>query len=251
MNELQIFNSPEFGQIRTIVENSKVLFCGSDVAKALGYKNPSKALSDHCKGITKRYTPTKSGTQEMNFISEGDIYRLAAKSELPGADKFESWIFDDVLPSIRKTGGYIPTEGMSDSEIMARALFIAQRSIEEKNMQISQQTQKIEADAPKVLFADSVTASHTSILIFDLAKLLRQNGVQIGGNRLFDWMRGNGYLIKRKGSDYNMPTQKSMELGLFEVKETSITHSDGHVSVNKTPKVTGKGQIYFINKFLH
>ena len=251
MNELQIFNSPEFGQIRTIVENSKVLFCGSDVAKALGYKNPSKALSDHCKGITKRYTPTKSGTQEMNFISEGDIYRLAAKSELPGADKFESWIFDDVLPSIRKTGGYIPTEGMSDREIMARALFIAQRSIEEKNMQISQQTQKIEADAPKVLFADSVTASHTSILIFDLAKLLRQNGVQIGGNRLFDWMRGNGYLIKRKGSDYNMPTQKSMELGLFEVKETSITHSDGHVSVNKTPKVTGKGQIYFINKFLH
>ena len=251
MNELQIFNNPKFGQIRTIVENGKVLFCGSDVAKALGYKNPSKALSDHCKGITKRYTPTKSGTQEMNFISEGDIYRLAAKSELPGADKFESWIFDDILPSIRKTGGYIPTEGMSDSEIMARALFIAQRSIEEKNMQISQQTQKIEADAPKVLFADSVTASHTSILIFDLAKLLRQNGVQIGGNRLFDWMRGNGYLIKRKGSDYNIPTQKSMELGLFEVKETSITHSDGHVSVNKTPKVTGKGQIYFINKFLH
>ena len=251
MNELQIFNSPEFGQIRTIVENGKVLFCGSDVAKALGYSNTRDALIRHCKGVVKRDTPTKSGIQQMSFISEGDIYRLAAKSELPGADKFESWIFDDVLPSIRKTGGYIPTEGMSDSEIMARALFIAQRSIEEKNMQISQQTQKIEADAPKVLFADSVTASHTSILIFDLAKLLRQNGVQIGGNRLFDWMRGNGYLIKRKGSDYNMPTQKSMELGLFEVKETSITHSDGHVSVNKTPKVTGKGQIYFINKVLH
>lgn len=251
MNELQIFNSPEFGQIRTIVENGKVLFCGSDVAKALGYSNTRDALIRHCKGVVKRDTPTKSGIQQMSFISEGDIYRLAAKSELPGADKFESWIFDDILPSIRKTGGYIPTEGMSDSEIMARALFIAQRSIEEKNMQISQQTQKIEADAPKVLFADSVTASHTSILIFDLAKLLRQNGVQIGGNRLFDWMRGNGYLIKRKGSDYNMPTQKSMELGLFEVKETSITHSDGHVSVNKTPKVTGKGQIYFINKFLH
>lgn len=251
MNELQIFNNPKFGQIRTIVENGKVLFCGSDVAKALGYSNTRDALIRHCKGVVKRDTPTKSGIQQMSFISEGDIYRLAAKSELPGADKFESWIFDDVLPSIRKTGGYIPTEGMSDSEIMARALFIAQRSIEEKNMQISQQTQKIEADAPKVLFADSVTASHTSILIFDLAKLLRQNGVQIGGNRLFDWMRGNGYLIKRKGSDYNMPTQKSMELGLFEVKETSITHSDGHVSVNKTPKVTGKGQIYFINKFLH
>lgn len=169
MNELQIFNSPEFGQIRTIVENGKVLFCGSDVAKALGYSNTRDALIRHCKGVVKRDTPTKSGIQQMSFISEGDIYRLAAKSELPGADKFESWIFDDVLPSIRKTGGYIPTEGMSDSEIMARALFIAQRSIEEKNMQISQQTQKIEADAPKVLFADSVTASHTSIL-FSICK---------------------------------------------------------------------------------
>ena len=159
-------------------------------------------------------------------------------------------MFDEVIPSIRKTGGYIPTAGMSDSEIMARALLIAQKSIDEKSAQIEQQTQKIKSDAPKVLFAESVTASHTSILIFDLAKLIRQNGVAIGGTRLFQWMRENGYLIKRKGTDYNMPTQKSVEMGLFEVKETVVTHGDGHTSVNKTPKVTGRGQVYFINKFL-
>lgn len=115
-----------------------------------------------------------------------------------------------------------------------------------KNLQLSE---KVRQDAPKVLFADSVAASHTSILVFDLAKLLRQNGVNIGGNRLFDWMRQNGYLVKRRGADWNMPTQRSMEMGLFEVKETSVTHSDGHVTVTKTPKVTGKGQVYFVNKF--
>ena len=131
----------------------------------------------------------------------------------------------------------------SPEKVMARALQIAEKKINTMSAQI-------EEAAPKVLFADSVTASHTSILVFDLAKLMRQNGVKIGGNRLFDWMRDNGYLIKRRGTDYNMPTQKSMELGLFEVKETAITHSDGHTSVNKTPKVTGKGQVYFINKFL-
>lgn len=131
----------------------------------------------------------------------------------------------------------------SPEKVMARALQIAN-----KKLQVLEA--KAEEDKPKVLFADSVAASHTSILIFDLAKILKQNGVDIGGNRLFDWMRKNGYLVRRKGSDYNMPTQRSMEMGLFEVKETSVSHSDGHISVNKTPKVTGKGQQYFINAFL-
>lgn len=131
----------------------------------------------------------------------------------------------------------------SPEKVMARALQIAN-----KKLQVLEA--KAEEDKPKVLFADSVAASHTSILIFDLAKILKQNGVDIGGNRLFDWMRKNGYLVRRKGSDYNMPTQRSMEMGLFEVKETSVSHSDGHISVNKTPKVTGKGQQYFINVFL-
>jgi len=131
----------------------------------------------------------------------------------------------------------------SPEKVMARALQIAHKRIHTLS-------EKIEQDAPKVLFADSVSAAHTSILIYDLAKLIRQNGVDIGGNRLFDWLREHGYLVRRKGTDYNMPTQKSMNMGLFEVKETAITHADGHTSVNRTPKVTGKGQVYFVNKFL-
>ena len=131
----------------------------------------------------------------------------------------------------------------SPEKVMARALQIAHKRIHTLS-------EKIEQDAPKVLFADSVAASHTSILIFDLAKIVKQNGVDMGGKRLFAWMRDNGYLVRRQGTDYNMPTQRSMELGLFEVKETSVTHSDGHISVNKTPKVTGKGQQYFINRLL-
>lgn len=131
----------------------------------------------------------------------------------------------------------------SPEKVMARALQIA-------NKKLRVLEAKAEEDKPKVLFADSVATSHTSILIFDLAKILKQNGVDIGGNRLFEWMRKNGYLVRRKGSDYNMPTQRSMEMSLFEVKETSVSHSDGHISVNKTPKVTGKGQQYFINLFL-
>lgn len=250
MNDLQIFDNPKFGKIRTLTEDGKTLFCGSDVAKALGYKNPSKALSDHCKGVTKRYTPTTSGQQEMNFIPEGDIYRLAAKSELPGADEFEHWIFDEVLPSIRKHGAYMTPDTiekiLTDPDTIIR-LATALKGEREKRRQLEAQS---EVDRPKVLFADSVAASKSSILVGELAKLLKQNGVDTGQNRLFEWLRSNGYLIRRQGTDYNMPTQKSMELGLFEIKETAITHADGHTSVNKTPKVTGKGQQYFVNAFL-
>lgn len=249
-NELQIFNNPEFGEIRTLEEGERVLFCGSDVAKALGYTNPSKALSDHCKGVTKRYTPTKSGTQEMSFIPESDLYRLVFSSKLPTAEKFTDWVTDEILPTIRKHGAYMTPD------VIERTLtdpdYIIQLATTLKDEQ--QKRKALEAQAeenrPKVLFADSVATSHTSILIFDLAKILKQNGVDIGGNRLFEWMRKNGYLVRRKGSDYNMPTQRSMEMSLFEVKETSVSHSDGHISVNKTPKVTGKGQQYFINLFL-
>lgn len=249
-NELQIFNNPEFGEIRTLEEGERVLFCGSDVAKALGYTNPSKALSDHCKGVTKRYTPTKSGTQEMSFIPESDLYRLVFSSKLPTAEKFTDWVTDEILPTIRKHGAYMTPD------VIERTLtdpdYIIQLATTLKDEQ--QKRKALEAQAeenrPKVLFADSVAASHTSILIFDLAKILKQNGVDIGGHRLFDWMRENGYLVRRNGSDHNMPTQRSMEMGLFEVKETTVSHSDGHISVNKTPKVTGKGQQYFINLFL-
>ena len=249
-NELQIFNNPEFGEIRTLEEGERVLFCGSDVAKALGHTNPSKAISDHCKGVTKRYTPTKSGTQEMSFIPESDLYRLVFSSKLPTAEKFTDWVTDEILPTIRKHGAYMTPD------VIERTLtdpdYIIQLATTLKDEQ--QKRKALEAQAeenrPKVLFADSVAASHTSILIFDLAKILKQNGVEIGGHRLFDWMRKNGYLVRRDGNDHNMPTQRSMEMGLFEVKETTVSHSDGHISVNKTPKVTGKGQQYFINLFL-
>lgn len=252
MNNLQVFKHVEFGEVRTVDLDGAPWFVGKDVAQALGYQNPQRAIRDHVddedKGVTEMVTP--GGKQEMPIINESGLYSLVLSSKLPTAKKFKRWVTSEVLPAIRKTGGYIPTAGMSDSEIMARALLIAQKSIAEKNTQIERQAQKIEADAPKVLFADSVAASHTSILVGELAKLLKQNGVDIGPNRLFDWLRNNGYLIRRMGTDYNMPTQRSMELGLFEVKENAITHSDGHVTVSKTPKVTGKGQQYFINKFL-
>ena len=253
MNELMIFNNPEFGEIRTIEEDGKVLFCGSDVAEALGYAKPQNAIDRHCKGALKRGIPhpqSPDKTIEMNFIPEGDIYRLAAKSELPGAERFESWIFDEVLPSIRKHGAYLTPETLEAAILNPDTMIRLCTALKDEQDKRKALEEKQEADRPKVLFADSVAASKTSILVGELSKLLKQNGVDIGQNRLFHWLRSNGFLIRRQGTDYNMPTQRAMEMGLFEIKETSITHADGHTSVNKTPKVTGKGQQYFVNAFL-
>ena len=249
-NELMIFENTEFGSVRTIEIEEKPYFVANDVAKALGYIEAAKAVRTHCKGVSEMDIPTNGGTQKMKIIPEGDIYRLIIKSQLPTAEKFEGWIFDEVIPSIRRNGGYIMgQETLSDDELMAKALLVAQNKIAEKDKVIAEKENKIEQMRPKEIFADAVSSSKQSILVGELAKILKQNGVATGEKRLFVWMRENGYLICRKGTDYNMPTQKSMELELFEVKETAITHSDGHVTVNKTPKVTGKGQQYFINKF--
>lgn len=243
MADIQIFDSPEFGSVRMLDENGKILFCASDVAKALGYTNAPDAVNRHCRAIVKRDTPISGKIQEINFIPEGDVYRLITHSKLPGAEKFESWVFDDVLPAIRKTGSYNAPQ-LTRSQLLATALIAAHEELEEKDKQIAELT-------PKGIFADAVSASSQSILVGEMAKLLSQNGIQMGQNRLFAWLRENGYLIKdRKRTDYNMPTQKSMELRLFEIKETSIAHSDGHTSINKTPKVTGIGQVYFVNLFL-
>lgn len=242
MNELQVFENVQFGQVRIIEENGKPLFCGSDVAKALGYMRPADALAQHCKGSVKRRLLTAGGEQDAKFIPEGDVYRLIARSKLPAAERFEKWVFDEVLPSIRKNGGYIAgQETMTDDELLANALMVAQRKIEARDKQIEVQEKQIEAMHPKALFADAVSASKTSILIGDLAKLLKQNGVDIGQKRLFQWLRENKYLISQKGASYNSPTQRSMEMKLFEVKETTITHADGHITINRTAKVTGKG----------
>ena len=251
MNELQIFNSPEFGDIRTVEIDGKPYFVGADVAKALGYKDTVNALKQHCRGVVKHHLTDSLGrNQEASFIPEGDLYRLIMKSKLPSAEKFESWVMDEILPSIRKNGGYIVgQETLSDEELMAKAILVAQKKIAERDKIIEKQRLKIEADKPKTIFADAVSTSHTSILIGDLAKLICQNGVQTGQKRLFQWMRENGYLMK-SGASYNMPMQRYIEQGLFEVKESSVQNPDGSVRVTRTTKVTGKGQLYFINKFL-
>ena len=249
MNEIQIFSNPDFGEVRTIEENGAVLFCGSDVAKALGYTNPSKALSDHCKGVTKRYTPTKSGTQEMSFIPESDLYRLVFSSKLPMAEKFTDWVTSEVLPTIRRHGMYATPDTvekmLADPDTTIKLLeTIKQERAARQALEV-----KAEADKPKVLFAEAVSASHTSILIGDLAKILKQNGMDIGQNRLFQRLRDEGYLI-RDGERRNMPKQRYMDSGLFQIKETTINNPDGSIRVTRTVKVTGKGQQYFINRYL-
>lgn len=250
MNELTIFNNERFGSVRTLVDGDAVLFCAADVARALGYKDTTNAIKQHCKGVVKHHILTNGGEQEMNFIPRGDVYRLAARSKLDGAEQFESWIFDEVVPSVHDHGMYATEETldkMISSPEFGIKLLTALKEEKEKNKSL---TAKVEQDAPKVLFADAVATAHTSILIGELAKLLKQNGVDMGQNRLFDWMRKNGYLISRVGTDYNMPTQRSMERGWMEIKENAITRPDGGVTVTKTTKITGKGQQYFINLFL-
>ncbi|MDD6986401.1 MAG: phage antirepressor KilAC domain-containing protein [Butyricicoccus porcorum] len=247
MNKIKVFENPEFGSIRTVEQDGEPWLAGKDVAAALGYSNPRDAISKHVddedKGVAK--CDTLGGNQNMTIINESGLYSLILSSRLPTAKKFKHWVTSEVLPSIRKTGGYISgQENMSDSELMAKALLVAQRQINQRDARIAEMQ-------PKALFADSVAASKTSILIGELAKILKQNGVEnMGQNRLFEWLRSNGYLIRRKGTDYNMPTQRAMELKLFEIKETVVSHADGHQTINKTPKVTGKGQQYFINAFL-
>lgn len=245
MNELQIFNNAEFGQVRTVEIDRNPWFAATDIAKILGYRMASdltRRIDDEDKGT--HIMSTLGGEQALSIINESGLYSAILGSKSESARRFKHWVTSEILPSIRKTGGYISgQETMTDAELMAKALLVAQKQIEERNRQI-------EVMQPKALFADAVSASEKSILVGELAKLIKQNGVDIGQQRLFSWMRDNGYLIRRKGSDWNMPTQYAMDLGLFSIKETTITHSDGHISISKTVKVTGKGQVYFINKFL-
>lgn len=253
MTKLKIFESPEFGTVRTVTINGEPWLVGKDVAEALGYSNTRDALDRHVDTEDKNTVANpdgKRGNPNMTIINESGLYALVLFSKLPKAKEYRRWVTSEVLPSIRKHGLYATAETaerlLSDPDFVIR-LFTEIKAEKEMRKQLEAEAA---ANAPKVLFADSVEASKTSILVFDLAKLIRQNGVDIGGQRLFAWMRDNGYLVRRKGADYNMPTQKAMEMGLFEVKETAITHADGHISVNRTPKVTGRGQVYFINKFL-
>ena len=261
-NKLEVYSNVELGAVRILeTAEGKILFCGADVAKALGYSNPYDALTRHCKsdgvvkheGVSKttnQYGKTTEQIVEMKFITEGNVYRLITHSKLPNAERFESWVFDEVLPAIRKHGAYMTPDTLEKALYNPDFLIRLATELKDTQAHVKHLEAKIDNDKPKVIFADAVSTSKTSILIGDLAKIIKQNGIDIGQKRLFAWLRDNGYLIKRNGSDYNMPTQCSMELGLFEVKETIISRPDGHVTVNKTPKVTGKGQQYFINKFI-
>lgn len=251
MNDLQIFNNEEFGEIRTVTINNEPWFVASDIAKALGYRMASdmtRRIDDEDKGYAKM--STHGGEQEMSIINESGLYAGVFCSSLESAKRFKHWVTSEVLPSIRKNGGYIAgQETLSDEELLSKALMVAQRKIEEKNQLIAMQDSRIQEMRPKEIFADAVSASHTSILIGDLAKLICQNGYQIGQKRLFEWMRENGYLMKN-GSSRNLPTQRFIEQGIFEIKESNVQNPDGSVRITKTTKVTGKGQVYFVNKFL-
>jgi len=248
MKELQIFSNEEFGQIRTVQLNNETYFVGRDIAKALGYAKTENAISQHVDDDDKT-TTLLQGTgsnykSKAVIINESGMYALILSSKLESAKRFKHWVTSEVLPSIRNNGGYIANqENLTPEQIVANALVVAQNIIAGKDKLIGEMK-------PKALFADAVATSKTSILIGELAKILKQNGVDTGEKRLFEYLRNNGYLIRRKGTDYNAPTQRSMEMKLFEVKETAITHSDGHTTISKTTKVTGYGQQYFINKFI-
>lgn len=248
MNELQnfIFNG---SQVRALTIDSEPYFIGKDVAKVLGYKDTVNALKSHVDSDDKlMWQVTTSGQRrKVKIINESGLYSLIIGSKLPSAKEFKHWVTSDVLPAIRKHGAYMTDQKaeaiVTDKNALADLLQQASDQLKAKDIQIAEMK-------PKALFADAVSASKQTVLIGELAKIMKGNGIEIGQNRLFAWLRKHGYLISRKGTDYNMPTQKAMNLGLFKIKETTITHSDGHISVNKTPKVTGKGQQYFVNKFL-
>ena len=251
MSELQIFSSKEFGKIRVVERNGEPWFIGKDVAEALGYINTQKAVLMHVKQNHKADVPIWDGSQNRNqvVIDEAGLYSLVMRAKTEKAEAFQEWVTSEVLPAIRKHGGYLTAnkieEVLSDPDTIIKLA----TAIKEERAARIQAELKLEEAKPKVLFADAVSASKTSILIGDMAKLLKQNGHEMGQKRLFKWLREKGYLIKRPGADYNSPTQWAMEKGLFEIKETTVSHADGHVLITKTTKVTGRGQVYFVNLF--
>ena len=273
MKELQSFIF-ESQQLRTIKVNDEVWFVGKDVATILGYAKTANAISQHVddedKGVTRMMTP--GGKQNIQVINESGMYSLILSSKMPNAKKFKRWVTHEVLPAIRKHGAYMTDEKieevLTDPDTIIK---LATQLKDERQQRLIEQQLRRDAESqvremkPKALFADAVTSSKSTVLIGDLAKMIKQNGVHylyvtvngttkklnMGPNNLFKWMRENHYLIARKGSDYNSPTQRSMLMGLFEIKEKTIVHSDGHTTISKTPKVTGKGQQYFINLFLN
>lgn len=251
--DLQLFSSERFGRLRATQIDCEVWFAATDVAKALGYRDANqitRALDDDEKrwseGTLSECTHSHLG---IRLINESGLYRVLMRSQRPEAIPFQRWLAHEVVPEIRRNGGYIATSTEdSDADIMARALLIAQKTIDRKNELIALHEATIEDMKPKALFADAVADSDGACLIGELAKMMCQNGLEIGQNRLFKLLQRDGYLGK-SGSNRNVPTQRSMDMKLFRIKETAVTHSDGRVTINRTPKVTGKGQAYFIGRY--
>lgn len=249
MQEVMTFTF-ESNAVRTVVIDGEPWFIAKDVCDVLGISNGRDAVSrldedeKHAVGLTDAI----GREQPMTAVSESGLYSLVLGSRKPEAKAFKRWITHDVIPSIRKTGSYNVGRMLTRLELieLARESELGRLEAERKNAEYES---VIQEQAPKVLFANAVMTSSDSILVRELSKVLKQNGVDIGQNRLFEELRQRGYLIRQKGSDWNMPTQKSMELGLFELKETPIVHASGDVTVSKTPKVTGRGQVYFVERF--
>ena len=247
MNNLQLFEF-ENQKVRTLKIDDEPYFVGKDVADILGYKNGSRDINNHVDDEDKlKYQISTAGQKrEQTLVNESGLYSLILSSKMPNAKRFKHWVTSEVLPTIRKHGAYMTDEKAFDvvhnKNGLADLLQQAADQLKQKDIQIEEMK-------PKAMLADAITASETSILVGEMAKILKKNGVNTGQNRFFKWLRENGYLIKRKGTDYNMPTQKSMNLKLFEIKERTIV--DGNSTrIVKTPKITGIGQQYFTNLFL-
>lgn len=248
MNEIQIFKNDAFGEVRTVTLNNEPYFVGRDVAEILGYAKPQNAIAAHVDEEDRKVAPiqgTPGGTQEMVIINESGLYSLILRSQLPTAKQFKHWVTSEVLPTIRKHGMYATPQTLeqmlNDPDSMIKVL----QTLKEERTARLQAEETNRLNASKVLFADSVAQADTDILIGELAKLLKQNGVETGQNRLFAKLREDGYIMKNGTT----PTQRAMEMGLFRVVERSITQPNGTTRITQTTKVTGKGQIYFVNKY--
>lgn len=243
MNDIQVFKNDQFGQVRAARgKNGEPVFVAKDICAILDLGNPRSSialLDDDEKGVHSVDTP--GGRQQMTTITEPGFYKLVMRSRKPEAKAFQRWVTHEVLPALRREGGYMVARDETPEQTMARAVLLAQATID-------RQRDRIAELEPKALFADAVAASDGTCLVGELAKMLRQNGVDVGQNRLFAMLREDGYL-GNVGQNRNVPTQRAMDLGLFRIKETAVTHSDGHVTINRTPKVTGKGQIYFVKRY--
>jgi anti-repressor protein len=249
MNQLQLFKYQD-KEVRTVTLNGEPWFVAKDVCEVLGLGNSREAvgkLDEEEKGAEK--IDTLGGPQQMAVVNESGLYTLIIRSNMPNAKPFRKWVTTEVIPSIRKHGAYMTPETIEKVLLNPDTIIDLATRLKTEMEQRKLLEAKVEADKPLVVFANSVETSDDTCLVGDLAKLIRQNGTEIGQQRLFDWMRNNGFLIKF-GASKNMPTQRAMELGLFEVKERTIDNPDGSIRVTRTTKVTGKGQIYFINKFL-